>query len=375
MHTQASNLWDHSNPVALSNGNIVTIWMETGSGDYGDLKGQIYSPAGVKVGAAFPIATSTGDRQGEPYIAALGTGFVVVWRDQSGGGNSAKGQIFDSAGGKVGAEFRPGAYTGGAESSATVATLSNGNFIVAWDSGDIRFQLFTAAGTKVGGETVANSNTNDEQSRPHIAPLSDGGFVIVWHDKSATLGDTSGFSVKAQVFDASGVKSGSEILVNTSTAQHQWFTTVAGLTGGGFVVTWEDQSGAAGDSNTAVRAQMFTSAGARSGTEFLVNTNTTNGQTSPHISALTTGGFLIVWQDGSQTLGDTGTLAIKGQLFSATGVKQGSEFLVNTASSATKWFPYGGALANGGFAVMWKAFGTPGGPDVEYTRLRIFTPG
>jgi hypothetical protein len=64
------------------------------------------------------------------------------------------------------------------------------------------------------------------------------------------------------VFDAAGARVGRELLVNTATADAQWFPKITTLPNGGFVVTWADNSqgvgGAAGDSSGyAVKAQVF----------------------------------------------------------------------------------------------------------------------
>ncbi len=62
------------------------------------------------------------------------------------------------------------------------------------------------------------------------------------------------------------------------------------------------------------------------GTEFLVNTETADGQGNPTITGLTNGGFVVTWQDNSRTLGDNDATSIKAQLFSASGAKLGTEY-------------------------------------------------
>ena len=68
---------------------------------------------------------------------------------------------------------------------------------------------------------------------------------------------------------------------------------IAPLAGGGFVVVWQDASGEGGDSDTSVKAQLFDAAGNKIGGEFLVNTATTDVQTSPSVAALENGGFAL----------------------------------------------------------------------------------
>jgi hypothetical protein len=65
--------------------------------------------------------------------------------------------------------------------------------------------------------------------------------------------------------------------------------------------------GAGGDaSGKAVKMQLFTAAGARLGSEVLVNTTTTNYQQASAITALTDGGFIVGWEDGSTTMDSMG---------------------------------------------------------------------
>lgn len=90
---------------------------------------------------------------------------------------------------------------------------------------------------------------------------------------------------------------------------------------------------------------------------------------------MNSGHFVIVWQDNSQTLGDTAISIIKAQAFTADGSKTGNEFLVNTPSPDPKVYPKIGTVGNE-FAVAWKDWtGTLlDASSVERTRVRLFTP-
>lgn len=78
---------------------------------------------------------------------------------------------------------------------------------------------------KIGTEFQVNSQTTGGQWYPSVTGLANGGFVVTWQDGlagyngsgSSSLGDTSGSSVKAQVYAADGSKVGGEFLVNTQT--------------------------------------------------------------------------------------------------------------------------------------------------------------
>ena len=135
--------------------------------------------------------------------------------------------------------------------------------------------MFNASGVPIGDEFLVNTETRSHQSRPNITSLADGGFAVTWRDESDTLGDTSVSSVKGQIFDASGAKVGGEFLANTQTLGEQKYPAIGGLAGGGLVVVWRDASGTLGDaSGTSIKAQVFDADGAKVGSEFLVNTET-----------------------------------------------------------------------------------------------------
>ena len=62
------------------------------------------------------------------------------------------------------------------------------------------------------------------------------------------------------------------------------------------------------------------------GTEFIVNTYNINYQDKAKISALSDGGFTIVWQSELQ---DGSALGIYGQNYDSTGERRGNEFQIN----------------------------------------------
>ncbi len=160
---------------------------------------------------------------------------------------------------------------------------------------------------------------------------------------------------------------GTEFLINTTTTNSQSEPTITALADGRFVVAWTDGGASGGDtSSDAVRAQVFNADGSKSGAEFLVNTTTTNGQSEPTITALADGRFVVAWTDGSASGGDTSGCAVRAQVFNADGSTSGAEFLVNTTTTSGQFEPTITALADGRFVVAWtdssRAAATPRAP-------------
>ena len=430
--------------VSLSNGGFAVVWQDRGSDASGDIRAQTYSAAGQPVGAEILVSVATLNEQSEATVTALaGGGYVIAWRDLSQGvggnpgdsngwaikgrmigndgqplggelvlnshidgsqvqplltslptggfiatwydtsttggdasGNSIRGRVFDASGAPLGPDFLVNTETSGVQVTQSVAVLSNGGFVVTWQDtsgigGDgsgygVKGQVFTAAGDKVGGEFLVNTATQDFQQTAEITALAGGRFAVTWLDNSqgvgGATGDTSGFAVKAQVFEADGTRVQGEILVNTATTNTQNVAQIVALANGGFVITWQDYSlgvgGATGDTTgAAIKAQVFGADGAKVGTELLVNSATASDQQSPQITALSDGGFVIVWSDGSVGVGgaagDGSAFAVKAQVYDASGVRSGGELLVNTAISGNQSGPVVSALPGGGFVVSW----------------------
>ena len=150
------------------------------------------------------------------------------------------------------------------------------------------------------------------------------------------------------------------IRVNTTTQGDQSAPAAARLPDGRFVIVWQDGSATGGDtSGTAIRGQMLWPDGSLLGTEFLVNTTTQSNQRAPKVAALEVGGFVVVWADDSRSvLGGSGT-AVHGQVFGVDGAPIEEEFLIETWSDRYNRYHSDeiilevAGLANGGFVVGW----------------------
>src|SRR4051812_48441750 len=74
---------------------------------------------------------------------------------------------------------------------------------------------------KWGSEFLVNTTKVGFQSDSHATRLADGRFLVIWEDDSKSNqpagGDTSVSAVRGQIFDAHGIKSGAEFILNTTT--------------------------------------------------------------------------------------------------------------------------------------------------------------
>ncbi|HHG88984.1 MAG TPA: hypothetical protein ENJ90_00705 [Devosia sp.] len=138
--------------------------------------------------------------------------------------------------------------------------------------------------------------------------------MVVFGDSSLIGADTSSGGIRGQVFNSDGTKSGAEFQVNTIVIGPQYEPEIAALNDGRFVVVYTGQS-LDDFSGTAVMAQVFNADGTKSGAEFMVNTTTTDGQSSAVVTVLSDGRFVVSFSDFSLSPDDSSSSAVRGQIF------------------------------------------------------------
>ncbi|MCP4394282.1 MAG: hypothetical protein GY804_08490, partial [Alphaproteobacteria bacterium] len=362
INTYRANNQEYPDIAKLSDGGSVVAWQSDGQdgGNYG-VYAQRYDVDGNTIGNEFQVNTETTSYQWRPSVAGLtGGGFVIAWETygQDGDGYGVYTQLYDASGNTVGNEFLVNTYITSQQKDPSVAALTGGGFVIAWESRGqdrltetkygIYYQMYDASGNTVGSELRANTYTINEQWNPSAAPLSDGGFVITWHSETQD-GDLGG--VYFQRFNATGVKIGGELKANTFITGVQDSPAATGLAGGGFVITWNSQN--QDGSLLGIYAQLYNASGTAVGSEFLVNTETTGYQANPRTTALTGGGFVITWHSNGQ---DGDGYGIYAQRFDASATPVGNEFQANTYTTSSQIYPAVAPLADDGLAITWMSY-------------------
>lgn len=345
--------------TALKDGGYVVTWTsgDAQDGDGYGIYAQRYDVNGVAVGAELQVNTITESQQRNPSITGLSDGgFVVTWNSfaQDGDIEGIYGQRYDATGATFGDEFLVNSYTINSQENSSITALADGGFVVTWESWGaqdgadqgIFAQRFDANGVPAGVEFQVNTFTASKQLGPSITALSDGGFVITWH---SAFQDGDFFGVFAQRYDAAGANVGEEFQVNSNIVESQLDSSITTLADGGFLVAWETRIVSGNGSN--IFAQRFDSYSRPIGDEFQVNTNSVSQQ-APAITALPDGGFVVTWQSHTQDGDGSG---IYGQRYDADGELVGGEFQINTETTNWQYAPSVTALENGGFVVTWQS--------------------
>ncbi|MCA8944878.1 MAG: hypothetical protein KDB29_01495, partial [Planctomycetes bacterium] len=263
-------------------------------------------------------------------------GFIVVWSSylQDGSGNGVFAQRYSAAGATIGNEFQVNTWTTGDQHYANVAVDSDGDFVVVWQGSgsggggsDIYAQLFSKSGAAVGGEFRVNASAYFACGHSSVAMDDQGNFVIVWTSSGSQDGDGDG--VFGRRFAANGAAQGSEFQVNTSTTDDQKTPVAAMDNDGDFVVCWRSEA----QSSSGVYAQRYSNIGATIGAEFKVGATTSTGQLSPSVAMDADGDFVVAWETG----GSASTRGAWLQRYDNTGASVGSETRANTTPTSSSY--------------------------------------
>jgi hypothetical protein len=273
--------------------------------------------------------------------------------DQDGSGGAIYAQRYDVNGNSVGSETLINTTTALSQEFSAISVLQDGGWVVTWNSTGqdgsglgIFGQRFSANGNAVGSEFQVNTYTTSDQWWPASAALSDGGWVVTWFSEAQ---DGSGRGVYAQRYDSNGATAGAEFLVNTVTASIQENPKITALADGGWLITWQsyDQDG----SWSSIHGQRYAANGSAVGSEFQANTYTDHQQIDSSVAALADGGWVVTWTSQGQDnpVGDTFARGgIYSQRYASDGSRVGSEFLVNTKTTDSQYYGRVAALADGG---------------------------
>ena len=335
----------------------------------------------IRQGGEFQVNAYTTNTQSLPSVAVQPDGdFVVTFTSAFDGYLSGVfGHRFDSAGARVGIQFQINTYTTYAQHRSSVASESNGDFVVVWQSNKqnggvpavygVFGQRFTSAATPVGAEFAVNTFTANDQESPRVAADEDGDFIVVWQ---STGQDNLpfGFGIFAQRFDSSGARLGGEFQVNARTLENQKYPAVAAKPNGDFVITWQSNQQEAPGSSYGVFARRYSSAGVALATEFQVNTYTVGAQGQPGIAARADGDFVIAWNSFNQESpgSSTGNYGIFARRFTSAGTAQAVEFQVNVYTINRQRYPNVATDDTGDFVVTWESLHQDGDYDGIFAR-------
>ena len=264
--TPANNFQINPAVAVLNNSNVVVVWAsynQAGSNSMQDVYGQIFSPAGQKIGTNFLINQFIPYNQRSPEVAALaGGGFVVAWV-------SEQERVL-------------------APNLGTNSTYTSASGLVK-PSVDIYARLYNASGVATAVEFPVNADSNPA-ANPVVAAGSDGGFVIAWDARDMVVQSDS-WDIYARSFTSGGV-GGAVLRVNAYVYGDQYYPRISSI-GVDYLVVWTSlaQDGA----REGVFRRFLNGNGTLTSAEFRVNTTTAGQQMQPSVASDGVSQFLVTW--------------------------------------------------------------------------------
>jgi hypothetical protein len=353
VNTYTTNNQNSPSIASDSKGNFVIAWQSYNQDGNIGIYAQRYNVSGSPQGSEFRVNTYTTNNQNAPSIASDSKGsFVIAW----GGSGVIRAKMYNNHGIIQGSEFIVSSY-GGAQNFPSVISDPNGNFLITWQSDrevshyGIYAQRYNSLGVPQGSEFRVNTYNINNQSNSSVTSDINGNFVITWQSEQ----DGSYHGIYAQRYNSLGVPQGSEFRVNTYTTNNQRYPSIASDINGNFVIAWQSGNFIIGreqdGSGNGIYAQRYNSLGIPQGSEFRVNTNTLRDQSYPSIASDINGNFVITWQSNQDGSG----YGVYAQRYNSLGVPQGSEFRVNSYTNDNQNNPSITSDSNGDFVITWQS--------------------
>src|SRR5262245_19842262 len=175
-----------SEVATLSDGNFVVVYQDEFGGSITDIdiKYRIFSPTGTLLfGPDFVPGAGSMGTETDPDVAALRDGgFAAVWSS----GDNIRTSILSNTAATIASGLQVNTTTEGIQEEASVVALADGGFLVTWEDDNanlVRGQRFDAAGTRIGAEFTVKNGASPVDS-PEAALLADGRVAYALGDVS-----------------------------------------------------------------------------------------------------------------------------------------------------------------------------------------------
>ncbi len=303
------------------------------------------------------VNTETGRVQAYSDVASFDGGSVIVWSSflQDGSGWGVFGQQYDGMGQKYGEEFQVNTTTQLAQYAPTVSAFDNGDFVVAWmsvESGmwDIHTQMFQADGARVGGENVASTFTGGHQIHPVVETLTNGNYVVAWQGWGH-YGAVETQGIFGRIFNQSGqTVSGNIPISDVNFGGSQQFD-LSATPDGGFAIAHQ---GVGRPDNNGIYVRTYDHQGYSNGRKLLVNQfNRQGAQTQPSLATGSEGNMFVTWT----SRGDGSSRGVFVQQIDAEMNLVDGPTQVAQEYRGSQWRSEIALKANGNFVVTWQGRG------------------
>lgn len=318
----------------------------------------------------FLVNSTINNSQRSPKIVKSDGVFCVVWQSENEPEINTTSeiyfQVFNLGGEKINGEIKVNTQSGVRNQFPAVNINSSGKMVVVWAndnpdslelSNDIRARRYDNF-VPVGEDFIVNETNIHSQNYPSVALFENGNFIVVWE---SWFQDRSDKGVYGQMFDSTGAKLGSEVLINSTTQYSQCRPVVKIIKDNRFAVMWEAWSNA--PPNYDVMCKVFNANFDAIVDEFRVNEYTVNYQWQPDFAVDSKGNIYAVWCSWEQDGDDGGIYAVK---FDRNFNRITEERLINLSTRHYQWTPRINICDDDKVIIVWSSWLTDGENEGVY---------
>lgn len=362
--------------VALGTNGGYVVWQDNITDPSGEgISAMQLTPNLSGSGDIFQVNTTTTNDQVNAHVALLKNGGAVfVWQGGPGNMQHIYARFLSSSNLWLNStDVLVSTFTGTSQAFPAVATLTNGNVVVVWESFnqaapnslyDVYGQMLSPTGAAIGANFLINQFTTYNQKSPAVAALTNGGFVVAWISEtnfitgtnSTTFGTYPSPLPSVELEQSLFTVSGSTVSSSTGDVQvNQDYNpcsspAIAVAKDGTYMITWCANNLTNSNSGWDIYERSF--AHGVGGAVNLVNSYTYGDQYNPRISVIGNN-YLIVWT----SLGEDGSReGVYGQFVNEGDVPVGGQIQINTTTVGQQMEP---AVASDGsvqFLAVWTGF-------------------
>jgi serralysin len=324
---------------SLSNGNFVISFLSSSSADDGqDIRARFFRLDGSAIGNDIRVNETTAGTQTGIGSLALNDGSVLItWRspDPLNSGNSHLfGRRFSADGVALTGEVQLSASGADGSYGFNQRSGSSGLLVFAYENnGEIQGRSFNPATLAAQiAETQLNTTLTGTPASVALQGLSNGNFLLRFDSPE---GGANGTEIRNRVFSVDSVSgtftavsingSANDYLVNTTTAGNQTGIRTNRLADTRVLEVWQSTDSGDG-SGTTIRARYMSATGTPTGSDFVLNTTTAGDQRSPIILGFNDGRRLVWWHSFESGTTDT----IRGRWVDHNGALGASDFVITT---------------------------------------------
>ncbi len=306
---------------------------------------------GIPYNQEFQVNTleSSFGRIPKPKIIPLSNGdFIICWDIK----NEIYAQYFNIQSGSVGDEFKLIEFSERVYFSID-SNKSDELFLCWWiEGGGIYYQRFKTNGQKLSEKIQINSGNSistDRFNDGKITFLTNNRVFINW-GREDSLYINKGYQLVGKIIDIQGNNISSEILINESDFEFQYYGDVVSLNDSLFITCW--QSYDYENQNWNVFAQIFDNDGNKIGSKIQINSSINSHHVNGHIAKITNDTFIVVWMNYENKNGDN--ITVLGRRFDFNGEPLGDEFKINTLDiNGDSFYSRIASNSNGNNIVFW----------------------